>query len=647
MEQFADGTRFEVDYLERTYGGIIRNPLTALTEVVANAWDAAATEVRIVIPEQQGGELTITDNGSGMTATEFNERWMTLGYNRFKHQGEDVEFPGELRGHRRKAFGRNGIGRHGLFCFGNEYEVETRKVGKLFQARVVKDAGKDPFALADHKEGKGDGHGTLLRVRVQRNFPDAGEVRDVLSSRFISDPLFKLYVNDVHVPATENEAFIDRKIVKVGSVTLDLMTFDSGASARTAQQSGVAFWVRQRLVGKPTWSLGDDRPLLDGRLKPAKRLVIVARTDDLADLVLPDWSGFQESQTIEKVYDAVAEYARDILRGRLAERVKETTASVISNNRERLEAMEPEEREEISEFVEQVTLVDPAIPPELLQTALGAFMNLMETRSGRDLISKLSQMSHEDVDGLNAILEQWSVQDCRTVLDEIHRRMRVIELIEKLSADPTIDELHTLHPLVTQARWLFGPEFDTPEMASNMSIRRALGQVCQKQFPAEAFVNPSKRPDLLQAADRTLSAYATEMMSGDGTLSRIDRILLIELKKGASEIGRKEMDQAGWYVEDIHGTGLIDGKPLVLAFVVGHTVSSMVQAERAIGEPVVGRIRACSYGQLVRTANARLFKLRTQVQERFKGLSKQSLVDEVLRQPQQGDFLKGTPFKKA
>ena len=29
--------------------------------------------------------------------------------------------------------------------------------------------------------------------------------------------------------------------------------------------------------------------------------------------------------------------------------------------------------------------------------------------------------------------------------------------------DEATDELHTLHPLVTEARWLFGPEFDTPE----------------------------------------------------------------------------------------------------------------------------------------------------------------------------------------
>lgn len=41
------GSLFEDDYLVRTPGNIARDPDYALTELVANAWDAGATNVQI------------------------------------------------------------------------------------------------------------------------------------------------------------------------------------------------------------------------------------------------------------------------------------------------------------------------------------------------------------------------------------------------------------------------------------------------------------------------------------------------------------------------------------------------------------------------------------------------------------------------
>ena len=43
-------TLFEDDYLVRSLGAIATSPDTALTELVANAWDAGAGRVDLVIP---------------------------------------------------------------------------------------------------------------------------------------------------------------------------------------------------------------------------------------------------------------------------------------------------------------------------------------------------------------------------------------------------------------------------------------------------------------------------------------------------------------------------------------------------------------------------------------------------------------------
>lgn len=139
-------TLFEEDFLVRTLGSLGTSPDIALTELVANAWDAGATEVKIHIPEKKGEVLIIEDNGIGLTKDEFYNRWMKLGYNRLKHQSRMVEFPSGVN-LTRYAYGRNGVGRHGLLCFNEEYKVITQKKGKKSTFCISTMSGENPFII--------------------------------------------------------------------------------------------------------------------------------------------------------------------------------------------------------------------------------------------------------------------------------------------------------------------------------------------------------------------------------------------------------------------------------------------------------------------------------------------------------------------
>src|SRR5690349_11497116 len=91
----VQGTLFEDDFLLRSLGSISHSADVALTELVANAWDAGASEVRITIPSDYDQDLLVEDDGCGMTADQFKTRWMTLGYDRTRHQGRKADFPPE------------------------------------------------------------------------------------------------------------------------------------------------------------------------------------------------------------------------------------------------------------------------------------------------------------------------------------------------------------------------------------------------------------------------------------------------------------------------------------------------------------------------------------------------------------------------
>src|ERR1035437_3369628 len=91
--QVGQGCLFEQDFLRRTLGAIANTPEIALTELVANAWDAGASNVQIALPEEIGEFLRIEDDGTGMSASDFRRKWMTLGYDRVRNQGKFAEFP--------------------------------------------------------------------------------------------------------------------------------------------------------------------------------------------------------------------------------------------------------------------------------------------------------------------------------------------------------------------------------------------------------------------------------------------------------------------------------------------------------------------------------------------------------------------------
>jgi len=58
----GQGCLFEQDFLRRTLGAIANTPEIALTELVANAWDAGASNVKIALPDEVGELLTVEDD---------------------------------------------------------------------------------------------------------------------------------------------------------------------------------------------------------------------------------------------------------------------------------------------------------------------------------------------------------------------------------------------------------------------------------------------------------------------------------------------------------------------------------------------------------------------------------------------------------
>lgn len=637
------GSLFEEDYLLRTLGRIAHDPDVALTELVANAWDAGASFVDITIPPEKQNALVVADDGHGMSAAQFKSRWMTLAYDRVRHQGQNVEFPPERKDWRRRAYGRNGVGRHGMLCFADRYEVETWREGKGAQFVVSTHSQQTPFKIESESTFQRNDHGTRLSVVVERQIPNADRIREIISARFLHDPQFVVRVNGQSISLPEHSGLIERTVLKIsGTLEVEAFVVDSTKAAKSTIYQGIAFWVNNRLVGTPGWIVGNTA-ILDGRSRFAKRYAVVIRAGaDWIPEVEEDWARFRQTDTVKALNEAVCRYALEMFEKLSANFVEESSEDALVRNREQFKELSTLGRIEVASFTQDLVKQHPTINPETLAIAVQAVINLEKSRSGAALLEKLTKLDESDIDGLDRLLSQWTVRDALSVLDEIDHRLAVIVAIDKLCGDPNTDELHTLHPLVTQARWLFGPEFDSHEYASNVTLQTAAEKVFGKRPEASAFKNARQRPDLVVMADATYSIVGTEVFdSYDQNLTKIQNVLIIELKKGKSAIGREEMNQANGYVQDFLNSGVMDGTPMFRAYVVGYEIQPKTSKEQDIKDESIvrGRVVATTYSQLTRSAHQRLFKLKDKIPTRYDDISGVDLMTKVMQTPTQSSLI--------
>jgi hypothetical protein len=612
------GSLFEEDYLIRTLGALVHSPEIALTELVANAWDAGATRVEILIPDDYNLKLVVEDNGTGLTKEQFENRWMRLGYNRIKHQGKNVIFPPNVDG-KRLAYGRNGVGRHGLLCFNNEYTVITNSGGKQSKFVISTKSENQPFIIKEYNFDKSTTFGTRLEVIVTKNLPKPEKILEIISARFLHDPNFVISINKQTVPLEEHSGLIDSTEIKVDDISLMAHFIDSQKSARSTLYQGIAFWQSNRLVGEPSWVLGSE-VVIDGRTKFAKRYTVVIKTNDLAEYIFEDWTGFKKVETMNKVYAEVISYVNKMFSEIAKDSIEETKQQIKSDFSSEFSNLTPLAKYEVNEAIEAITIAHPTAKPETISIAIEAIINLEKSRTGKELLVKLAKLSDDDISGLNSLLEKWSVRDALSVLDEIDNRISVIEAIRKLSKDEDVDELQVLHPLVTSARWLFGPEFESAEYSSNRQLQSAVETVFKKKIGKEVFNNYRKRPDIVVLNDATASITGTEMFDNETGLSTVNKVLIIELKRGKFKLTREERNQAQGYVEDFVNCGSLIGTPYIEAFVVGESFSEKIQPISTVqneNKVEMGKIRITTFGQLVDTAEKRLFGLRQKLGERY------------------------------
>lgn len=138
----------------------------AVAELVANAYDADAKNISVQISGTgTGQQISVTDDGHGMSTTDMRDKYLRIGRNR--RGGAPT---GKSESGTRTVSGKKGLGKLALFGIGHEIQVQTKRSGTTDRLSVemvwqdIAAATGDYKPTVMHHNASPDEHGTVVTV---------------------------------------------------------------------------------------------------------------------------------------------------------------------------------------------------------------------------------------------------------------------------------------------------------------------------------------------------------------------------------------------------------------------------------------------------------------------------------------------------
>lgn len=191
---------------------LYRSFATVLGEAISNAWDADAKKVEIFV-ERDKNSFFIKDNGIGMTAKDFQERFLKIGYSKRKEGA--THSPGG-----RPFIGRKGIGKLALLSCADKVTVISKVRGGTYVGGTIDNSALDDAITEDltpqeyllggwkprafTKYTRGHSHGTIihfegLKEGVKGSFEFLSKIIALYFRFSLVDPSFNIFLDGTKI----------------------------------------------------------------------------------------------------------------------------------------------------------------------------------------------------------------------------------------------------------------------------------------------------------------------------------------------------------------------------------------------------------------------------------------------------------------
>jgi len=544
----------------------------AIAELVANCWDAGATQVAIMVPTPQAyapatSAMSVTDDGSGMSEDQVDEDYLVIGRNR--------RAAGQQSPTGRKIMGRKGVGKLAGFGLARRMRLTTWRDGiatsfELDGAALKADRGTvkelpvpgtvNPVNPdAPHPSGT-----TVTMHQLKHKTPvDINGLHRALARRFSRTVLGSMAITINGEPLREPALDLQSREPAVGTLTKDIgggrtVTWWAGFSNKVLvpELQGFTVLVHDKTAQAPPYFFGVEGTASGQHGTKYLTGVIEADylddgTDDDSDRVSTDrqeidWDD-EEAAALKTWGD---ELTRRLLRNRLAKREDDAEDTVDNDPglKERIDALDQASAKQVRRFVRALGAADTT--GEKVRPLADTIVRAYEYRQFHDFLGELDAAAAEP-EQLELALEyirNWKLLESRAVLEVIKGRLDIIDKFHVMIVNNAPETAHSvgqenLHDLIADYPWLLNPDW----------------QVLSEEKRLTTQLRDWGREDLADPTDR--SRYDFLALEGEGQL------VVVEIKRAGHPVDIDDLYQLERYT-----TKLGASQPSIrMAFISGDT----------------------------------------------------------------------------
>jgi hypothetical protein len=527
----------------------------AISELISNAYDGMAKNVRITIPTGQAiqptDEIVVEDDGHGMTFEECNSLYLSVGRNRRAGASEWTKAYNGLQP--RKVQGRKGIGKLGGFGIADRIDVRTIRdlqvshfaldFTALTQSQSFADENgyapqPQPDDAATTKESPGT-KVTLSHLKISRAIDENEFKRSIARRLLVLDRNFTVQVNGKAVSRQEIP-FQFRFPQKPGKWdTADLangqqIQWWAGFSKETIpdeEQRGFVVYVRGKLAQTPWFFDLSGGVWGQHGMQYLTGEVGADFLDETVDLIATDRGAIRwEDPTAVPLKEWGRKKIKELLETWTEKRREaKATSPKIARYLEQAEKLPDRERRIFKAVVDRICAIPQLdtdkegkdIADELVEFAYNALTN----RSVLEAIRSLNAASPADLQRFTDVLSEWDIIEAVNTAHLVKGRVAIIRKFTQMIKDrvpekPDMQDYLKGHPWLIDLKW------------NMLHHEKSLDNVLVAQFK----LGKTRTKDGRQRLDFFCLGDARYVAH------------VVELKRPGDQVGKKELDKLNNYV---------------------------------------------------------------------------------------------------
>lgn len=527
----------------------------ALAELISNAYDAMAKEVKITIPIgrplEATDEIIVTDNGHGMSYDECNASYLTVGRDR---RAGGAEWTAAYNGLKpRRVQGRKGIGKLAGFGIADRIEVRSVRDGKVQHfaldfsqltksQKFADEGGYAPDPLADDGKPTTEKPGTrvtLSQLKITRAIPDDQFRRGIARRLLVLGPDFKVVVNGKAI--TRSEMPLQFRFPKKsgsweteelpGGQSIQWWAGFSKDTIPEEEQRGFVVYVRGKLAQTPWFFDLSGGMWGQHGLQYLTGEVKADFLDETVDLIATDRGAVRWEEPAAAPLKAWGQSKiRELLDLWVERRREEKTKSPrVREYLRQAENLPEEERKIFKAVVDRIVAIPQLdkdkegrdIAEELVEFAYNALTN----RSFLNAIRRLNAATPGDIGKFTEVLTEWDIIEAVNTAHLVKGRVEIIRKFEQM-INERVPEKPDMQDYLRDHPWLIDPKW------TMLVHEKQLDTLLAKHFKSKSAGGSEggKRLDYFCLGDKYQTAH------------------VVEVKRPGIVVGRKEADQLRDYV---------------------------------------------------------------------------------------------------